>query len=196
MSLANQKTCEGSYEEMVVFNLQVCHDNLPLSCYLEPLELLLLPEQSPAQNWVICFPQLGNTSHSRYVCNHSTSSSEAVNMANFSLWETCPCNSSRETRNPEGRTKKNVKIKTGDWTQRGGTKRAKKNLRKFRLSSNWRCTPSHHICSQSIKVLAPSKAQKIEISNKWNNNSRRHKRKSFWKSFWAAIHLTNRIPNF
>ncbi len=147
------------YEEMVVFNLQVCHDNLPLSCYLEPLELLLLLEQSPAQNWVICFPQLDNTPHSRYVCNHSTSSSEAVNMANFPLWETCPCNSSKETRNPEGRRKKNVKIKSGDWTQTGGTKRAKKNLWKFRLSSNWWCTPSHHICSQSIKVLAPSKAQ-------------------------------------
>jgi hypothetical protein len=70
---------------LVPFLLQVCHDNLPLSCYLEPLELLLLLEQSPAQNWVICYPQLGNTSHSRYVCNHSTSSSEAVNMANFSL---------------------------------------------------------------------------------------------------------------
>ncbi len=125
MSLANQKTCEGSYEEMVVFNLQVCHDNLPLSCYLEPLELLLLLEQSPAQNWVICFPQLDNTPHSRYVCNHSTSSSEAVNMANFSLWETCPWNSSKETRNPEGRTKKKVKIKTGDLNQNRRHKKGK-----------------------------------------------------------------------
>jgi hypothetical protein len=49
MSLANQKTCEGSYEEMVVFNLQVCHDNLLLSWYLVPLELFLL-EQSHVQN--------------------------------------------------------------------------------------------------------------------------------------------------
>lgn len=65
---------------LVPFPLQACHDNLQLSCCLEPFELPPLFEQSLAQNSVIRSPQLDNMPHSRHACNHATSSVVAVNI--------------------------------------------------------------------------------------------------------------------
>lgn len=131
-------------------HLQACHDNLQLSCCLEPFELPPLFEQSLAQNSVIHSPQLDNMPHSRHACNHATSSVVAVNIVcPLSTWEQVLAIHLR-IKDPEGGQKK-VQHQIGEWTK---SRHCQKHLWEFRLSPNWRCAPSHHICSQSTKVLA------------------------------------------